>query len=184
MAHNLIIWGDRRSMLAGHPPAAALADEVRSLASLEAALDGRGAVLVLADPDRLEAERDEVESWLRNGGSARAVLVAVAAAGDGDELLQQFPFVDDVLVRPVTPARLKLKLERAVEGVHNRRIIRQLHDALTRKHDELNELNEIGRQLSAQRDIAKLLELILQKSRKITEADAGSLYLVERTRDG
>ena len=79
MAHNLIIWGDRRSMLAGHPPAAALADEVRSLASLEAALDGRGAALVLADPEQLAAERDAVESWLRNGGSARAVLVAVAA---------------------------------------------------------------------------------------------------------
>ena len=123
---------------------------------------------MLADPEQLAAERDAVESWLRNGGSARAVLVAVAASGNGDELLQQFPFVDDVLVRPVTPARLKLKLERAVEGVHNRRIIRQLHDALTRKHDELNELNEIGRQLSAERDIDKLLELILQKSRKIT----------------
>jgi hypothetical protein len=103
MAHNLIIWGDRRSMLAGHPPAAALADEVRSLASLEAALDGRGAALVLADPEQLAAEKDALESWLRNGGSARAVLVAVAASGNGDELLQRFPFVDDVLVAPSRP---------------------------------------------------------------------------------
>jgi HD-GYP domain-containing protein (c-di-GMP phosphodiesterase class II) len=182
MAHNLIIWGDRRSMLAGHPPAAALADEVRSLAGLEAALDGRGAALVLADPEHLAAERDAVESWLRNGGSARAVLVAVAPSGDGDELLQQFPFVDDVLVRPVSPARLRLKLERAVEGVHNRRIIRQLHDALTRRGDELSVLNKIGMQLSAERDIDKLLDLILQKSREITGADAGSLYLVERAK--
>ena len=182
MAHNLIIWGDRRSMLAGHPPAAALADEVRSLAGLEAALDGRGAALVLADPEHLAAERDAVESWLRNGGSAQAVLVAVAPSGDGDELLQQFPFVDDVLVRPVSPARLRLKLERAVEGVHNRRIIRQLHDALTRRGDELSVLNKIGVSLSAERDIDKLLDLILQKSREITGADAGSLYLVERAK--
>ena len=35
-------------------------------------------------------------------------------------------------------------------------------------------------QLSAERDIDKLLDLILQKSREITGADAGSLYLVER----
>ena len=182
MAHNLIIWGDRRAMLAGHPPATALADEVRSLASLEAALDGRGAALVLADPEHLDAERDALESWLRSGGSARAVLVAVASSGDGDELLQQFPFVDDVLVRPISPARLKLKLERAVEGVHNRRIIRQLHDALTRRGDELSVLNKIGVSLSAERDIDKLLELILQKSREITGADAGSLYLVERAK--
>ena len=34
--------------------------------------------------------------------------------------------------------------------------------------------------LSAERDIDKLLELILRKSREITAADAGSLYLVER----
>jgi len=184
MAHNLIIWGDRRAMLAGHPPATALADEVRSLAGLEAALDGRGAALVLADPERLAAEREQVEAWLRGGGSARAVVVAVAASGDGDELLQRFPFVDDVLVRPVSPARLKLKLERAVEAVHSRRVIRQLENALTRKGDELSVLNKIGVSLSAERDIDKLLELILQKSREITGADAGSLYLAERAREG
>ena len=37
--------------------------------------------------------------------------------------------------------------------------------------------------LSAERDINKLLELILVKSREITAADAGSLYLVERGKD-
>src|SRR5262245_33340716 len=92
MAH-LIIWGDSRSVLAGSAHAGA--EEVRSLAGLEAALDGRGAALVLADPDRLTEEREGVETWLRNGGSGRAVVVAVAATGDGDELLQRFPFVDD-----------------------------------------------------------------------------------------
>jgi HD-GYP domain-containing protein (c-di-GMP phosphodiesterase class II) len=184
MAHNLIIWGDRRAMLAGPAPAAALADEVRSLAGLEAALDGRGAALVLVDPEQLAAEREKVEAWLRAGGSAQAVLVAVAASGDGDELLQRFPFVDDVLVRPVSPARLKLKLERAVEAVHSRRVIRQLENALTRKGEELSVLNKIGVSLSAERDIDKLLEQILQKSREITGADAGSLYLVERAREG
>ena len=64
MAH-LIIWGDSRSVLAGAHPGA---DEVHSLAGLEAALDGRAAALVLADPERLAEERDAVEKWLRNGG--------------------------------------------------------------------------------------------------------------------
>jgi len=180
MAH-LIIWGDSRSLLAAAPHAGA--EEVRSLASLEAALDGRGAALVLADPERLAAEREPAEKWLRNGGSARAVLVAVAASGDGDELLQRFPFVDDVIARPISPARLRLKLERAFEALQMRRAIGQLHNAIERKDKALKELNEIGMQLSAQRDIDTLLELILQKSREITGADAGSLYLVERSRD-
>src|SRR4029450_12556082 len=48
---------------------------------------------------------------------------------------------------------------------------------------ELHELNKIGVALSAERDIKKLLELILAKSREITAADAGSLYLVKRGKD-
>ena len=175
MAH-LIIWGDSRSVLSGAHPGA---DEVHSLAGLEAALDGRAAALVLADPERLAEERDAVEKWLHNGGAGRAVLVAVAASGDGDELLQRFPFVDDVLARPISAARLRQKLERAFEGLQIRRAISQLHSAIERKDKALRELNEIGTQLSAQRDIKKLLDLILQKSREITGADAGSLYLVE-----
>jgi len=45
---------------------------------------------------------------------------------------------------------------------------------------ELEELNRIGIALSETRDVDQLLSLILQKSRDITSADAGSLYLIER----
>jgi HD-GYP domain-containing protein (c-di-GMP phosphodiesterase class II) len=48
--------------------------------------------------------------------------------------------------------------------------------ALTR---QLEELNRIGAALSAERDMGRLLELILTKARDITAADAGSLYVVE-----
>ena len=89
--------------------------------------------------------------------------------------------MDEVELGPVTPARLRLKLERAVELVHSRRAIHQLESALGRKGEELSVLNRIGVALSAERDIEKLLELILSKSREITDADAGSLYLVERS---
>jgi HD-GYP domain-containing protein (c-di-GMP phosphodiesterase class II) len=158
-------------------------EEVRSLAALQAALDGRGAALVLADPAPLEAEREAIEAWLRGGGSAQAVLVAVTDPAEGDDVLRRLPFLDDLLLRPLTPVRLRRKLERAIEAVHSRRVIRQLEEALSRKGDELSELNKIGVALSAERDINKLLDQILQKSREITGADAGSLYLVERAKD-
>ncbi len=45
---------------------------------------------------------------------------------------------------------------------------------------ELEELNRIGIALSETRDVERLLDLILKKTREITGADAGSLYLVER----
>ncbi len=45
---------------------------------------------------------------------------------------------------------------------------------------ELEELNRVGIALSETREVDRLLELILKKSREITAADAGSLYLVEK----
>ena len=49
---------------------------------------------------------------------------------------------------------------------------------------EREELNEIGVALSSQREISALLTLILSKTREITAADAGSLYLVEQDDQG
>jgi len=182
MAH-LLIWGETREIFSGELPGGPPAEDVRSLAALEAALDGRGGALVLADPRRLEAERDEVAAWLHAGGSAQVVLVAVADPAEGDEVLRRFPFVDDLLLRPVTPVRLRRKLERAIESLGRRRAIQQLERAYSRRGEELSQLNQIGVALSAERDIRRLLELILSKSREITVADAGSLYLVERPQE-
>jgi len=58
------------------------------------------------------------------------------------------------------------------------------HDArrmerLERYRYELGELVEIARALSQERDIERLLDLILGKSRFITGADAGSIYVLE-----
>ena len=76
--------------------------------------------------------------------------------------------------------RAKARRRKAIDS---RRVIRQLESALTRKGEELHELNNIGVALSAERDINKLLDQILKKSREITAADAGSLYLVEEGKD-
>ena len=180
----LLIWGETREILPGDLPASLRAEEVRSLAGLQAALDGKKSALVVADPRLLEAERDATETWLRNGGSDKAAIVAVADPADGDTVLRRFPFVDDLLLRPVTPVRLRHKLERAVDSLGKRSAIRQLEKAYDRRGEELSQLNDIGVALSAERDIDKLLELILQKSREITVADAGSLYLVEPAQEG
>ena len=44
---------------------------------------------------------------------------------------------------------------------------------------QLEELNRIGAALAAERDTARLLDLILTKAREITDSDASSLYIVE-----
>jgi HD-GYP domain-containing protein (c-di-GMP phosphodiesterase class II) len=50
----------------------------------------------------------------------------------------------------------------------------------TKATREFEELNRVGIALSETRDVEQLLELILEKAREITVADAGSLYLVEK----
>ena len=50
---------------------------------------------------------------------------------------------------------------------------------IDRSRYEREELLAISRALSSERDIRKLLDLILDKSRRITGADAGSVYVME-----
>jgi HD-GYP domain-containing protein (c-di-GMP phosphodiesterase class II) len=62
-----------------------------------------------------------------------------------------------------------------------RRVVAKRHGlSVTRAGHELEELNRIGIALSETRDVDQLLGMILKKTREITSADAGSLYLVER----
>jgi HD-GYP domain-containing protein (c-di-GMP phosphodiesterase class II) len=190
MAH-LLIWGATRDLVEGALTASIQAEHVTNLAELRAALGTSGLALVLADPACLEAERTAVEAWLLEGGSAQAVIMAVAHPADADQVLERLPFVDDIILRPLSAARLRLKLSRALETVQSRRVVRQLEDALAKKNEDLKRrgqdlsvLNDIGVKLSAERDIDKLLALILSKSREITSADAGSLYLVKRAEEG
>ena len=158
---QLLIWGDPRAILGGELPPGLTSESATSLAGVARAVDGRGPALVLADVRCLDAERDAAEAWARDGADGHVVLVAVADSPAVDEALATLPFVEDVIERPVTMARLRHLRERAIEAVNARRSVRQLEAALARKGEELSDLNKIGVALSAERDIDKLLDLIL-----------------------
>ncbi len=176
---SILIWGRARKLVVGELPVSIKVEEVEALADLQLRVDNGSGALVLADPSRIEADWEPLAAWLDNGGRQRALVVAAAAADEAEAILERFPFLDDILVKPVTAARLRLRLQRSLDTIHSRRVIQQLDAALSRKSQELHELNKIGVALSAERDMTKLLEQILAKSREITAADAGSLYLVE-----
>jgi HD-GYP domain-containing protein (c-di-GMP phosphodiesterase class II) len=179
---NVLVWGRIRDLIAGELPPGLPVAEVSSLDEARAQADSRGCLL-LTDPSVIEAQAEPIQKWLRDGGSPGTLLVAVSEAEQGDDLLDRFPFLDDLLVKPVTVGRLRLRINRAFDALHNRRVVRQLEEALDRKGKDLHDLNKIGVALSAERDINRLLDMILAKSRDITAADAGSLYLVERGKD-
>jgi HD-GYP domain len=77
------------------------------------------------------------------------------------------------------PALLERTIDNALDHIHLIHIREQINERLRGVTREIHELNQIGAALSAEHRLDNLLELILTKSRQITNADAGSLYLVE-----
>ena len=123
-------------------------------------VDGSGPLpsepgVLLTDAERLRAERTAVEAFVTNGGT---VVATTLDTETDDDLLF------DVVSASPTEAELLRTLRNATRYVDS-----QLR---------LEELNAIGIALSAERHHDRLLELILTKAREITNADAGSLFLV------
>lgn len=84
------------------------------------------------------------------------------------------------LLRPdSTDAELALALDNAIDWVRLKKGHSNRNESLTRYEFEFGELAEIARALTTEREIGRLLSVILEKSRMVTGADAGSLYVVE-----
>ena len=181
MAH-LLVWGNTREILAGDLPAGHHGEEVRSprRPRRPPSRPGRGARAspTLAPRGRARGARGLVP---RRAARPRPCSSAVADPGDA----RRGPAAacpSSTTCSSGRSRRRRLRRARARARRHQRPARRSSSStsALSRKSQELHELNKIGVALSAERDINKLLELILGKSREITAADAGSLYLVER----
>ena len=80
---------------------------------------------------------------------------------------------------PLKAATLRSLVQAAFENLILAHGQAALEQELQRTRAEIDQLNQIGIALSTQRDSRSLLNMILRKSRDITNSDAGSLYLVE-----
>ncbi|TET37446.1 MAG: GAF domain-containing protein [Planctomycetota bacterium] len=93
-------------------------------------------------------------------------------------------FHHDTKVIEILRSTLKdYKVEYAMRQARNMLFLQAqnslLQERVSQTERELRTLNRIGVALSAEKDIEALLDMILTKSREITSADAGTLYLVE-----
>ncbi len=119
----------------------------------------------------VDVESDAPELLASLGARAHDVpVIALAATPPTEAALPSSWYA--CLRKPVTLPVLERALEQALDHARLRR-----ESAATRR--ELEELNEIGIRLSAERDVETLLRLILSRAREITHSDAGSIYLVE-----
>jgi HD-GYP domain-containing protein (c-di-GMP phosphodiesterase class II) len=128
--------------------------------------------------DNTVTEHERTLLQLRQSG---AHIVVVLAEGEEPALLadEQTVYVES----PVRAWRLSEAVQQMTSRLQMAREMQQLKDELAHRSQELSELNKIGIALSAERDSNALLELILNKAREITSADAGSLYLIEKKPD-
>jgi HD-GYP domain-containing protein (c-di-GMP phosphodiesterase class II) len=131
-----------------------------------------GAVLV-ADRDDSEAVIEEIGGASGEPGTRPRILVA-----EREDVEIAGAYFD--VVRRDAPAD---RIVRAIRGAHEiHRLKRSDLDrerSLRRRDYELKELIEIGKALSAVKNIDELLAAILEKSRHLVGADAGSIYVVE-----
>ncbi len=87
------------------------------------------------------------------------------------------------LKEPVEETELLKAIKSGFDYLHSKLESERLHFAIDTCTRELSSLNEIGIALSSEQDYDELLDLILSKSREVTNCDAGSLYLLDKTKE-
>lgn len=87
-------------------------------------------------------------------------------------------------IPPGAPASLAAQLLRqGFQALQLRDRVSQLEASCSRLTEEMLELQEIGVALSAERDITALMRKILHHARELTQADSGTIWVVESRGD-
>lgn len=138
----------------------------------------RGAVIcALAQFCLDQAQQFELYRALRDGEAHTLLLVGSLDDRTPQSLVELG--MSGVLRDDITDTELVLVVEHAFEHAQLKGRHTNRGASLSRYEYEFTELFEIARALTTERDIHRLLDLILQKSRLVAGADAGSLYVVE-----
>jgi HD-GYP domain-containing protein (c-di-GMP phosphodiesterase class II) len=101
---------------------------------------------------------------------------------DGDDIYKSLPseLVFQELSTFTTKTMFRLTVRNLFKRLALEGQVAEQAESIETKERITKELLDIGVALSAERDNDALLDTILQKSREITRADAGSLYLLEK----
>jgi HD-GYP domain-containing protein (c-di-GMP phosphodiesterase class II) len=123
--------------------------------------------------------RDDYDPLLRAASRHPGMRVVALAGSQAEAARAPDGEFFAVLPRRVSSTFLTRAVHSAFENIELAERERTSWLEVARVEREMEELNQIGVALSAERDITRLLDLILRKAREVTSADAGSLYLVE-----
>ena len=137
-------------------------------------------MVVLAPAEVWDRGRELLKPFARRFADGTAMLILVGFPGEVD--LQQAMNRGLASVVSVDPSLDELFLAgmRAFELIEAKSRADKREKSLSRYHYETGELVDIARAMTTERDVNKLLGVILEKSRVVTGADAGSIYVVEQ----
>jgi len=143
--------------------------------------DDRPTVFLLDAESRSAFPVDVMRSFVDAGGA----IVALGRNGETD-VPEGLPteFLSGFLTQPTSPRRLLVAIRAGFREAAARAETARARGEAAQRSREIGELTRIGVALGTERDIRTLLDLILTQSRRITQSDAGSLYLVETNEDG
>jgi HD-GYP domain-containing protein (c-di-GMP phosphodiesterase class II) len=141
--------------------------------------DDTGNVVLIAPSRAWENGREVFAPFADAFGAARGALIFVGAPS--------LRGIDEALHRGLSatvPAgagddEVYIAIHNAFELLSARQRSERRGEWVNRYRTEIGEFVEIARAITTEREIDKLLALILEKARFITSADAGSVYVVE-----
>ncbi len=143
--------------------------------------DDRPTVFLLDAESRSIFPVDVMRSFVDAGGA----IVALGRDGEND-VPDGMPteFLSGFLTQPTSPRGLLVAIRAGFREAAARAETARARGEAAQRAREIGELTRIGVALGTERDIKTLLDLILTQSRRITQSDAGSLYLVETNDNG
>jgi HD-GYP domain-containing protein (c-di-GMP phosphodiesterase class II) len=143
--------------------------------------DDRPTVFLLDAESRSIFPVDVMRSFVDAGGA----IVALGRDGETD-VPDGMPteFLSGFLTQPTSPRRLLVAIRAGFREAAARAETARARGEAAQRAREIGELTRIGVALGTERDIKTLLDLILTQARRITQSDAGSLYLVETNENG
>jgi HD-GYP domain-containing protein (c-di-GMP phosphodiesterase class II) len=143
--------------------------------------DDRPTVFLLDAESRSSYPVDIMRAFVDAGGA----IVALGRNGE-NEVPEALPteFLSGFLTQPTSPRSLLVAIRAGFREAAARAETARARGEAAQRAREIGELTRIGVALGTERDIKTLLDLILTQSRRITQSDAGSLYLVEINQHG
>jgi HD-GYP domain-containing protein (c-di-GMP phosphodiesterase class II) len=147
---------------------------VRSVPAATALESGRPTVVVV-----------DAQAWRdRPALAAIAESVALVARGSADDDDVPVDLIASYIPADASHNTVIAQLRGAFRHAAALLTVQAARASEARRYRELTDLTHIGVALSTERNLLTLLEKILTQARRISDSDAGSIYLVERTEDG